>query len=356
MISYIIKVLQTEDSVFVNELGLFSKHYVPAHIDRDSLIPPHIEVTLDTSNYDHVEMFFTKFVSQEKQCSMVEAAEAITQWVNNLKNALESNKSIFFEQFGTFSKSDKGNITYSCCHIDLLNVEFEGMKPVSLTSETVEEKEPVEKQPVEVQKPVEEPVSVTMQESVPEPKPEKKKRNLIWLFILIVVIAAAILIYLFKAPIQSSIHRLLEKMDKTEQIAEPADVQPAETAVPEEEFAPESDAAKEETIVEEEAAGEEMVAKKESATYLPEVVKTTVDGKYQYIRFEDGHFYVIAGSFKTEKGLENLVRQNRLDSYHPTFVLQEGVSHIRVCIGIFDTEKEALAFAKNTNLKCWVLK
>lgn len=88
----------------------------------------------------------------------------------------------------------------------------------------------------------------------------------------------------------------------------------------------------------------------------PEVVKKTVDGKYDYIRFEEGRYYVIAGSFYTEKDVENHIRHKGLDKYSPVIVMQDGVKNLRVCIGVFDTEDEAESFAKNVNQQYWVLK
>ena len=90
--------------------------------------------------------------------------------------------------------------------------------------------------------------------------------------------------------------------------------------------------------------------------YKPKVVKSTADNKYEYIRFESGHYYVIAGSLPNESDAELHIRQRGLDKYQPTLLLQDGVSNIRVCIGIYDTEEEAESFAKGINSKYWVLK
>lgn len=94
----------------------------------------------------------------------------------------------------------------------------------------------------------------------------------------------------------------------------------------------------------------------EPEKYVPAAVKQTADGKYEYINFESGHYYAIAGSFYNEKDVETHIRHKGLDQYSPKILLQDGVKNLRVCIGIFNTEEEAEAFAKGVNQQYWVLK
>ena len=85
-------------------------------------------------------------------------------------------------------------------------------------------------------------------------------------------------------------------------------------------------------------------------------LKRTADSKYPYIRYEAGHFYTIVGSLPSEGDAVRHIRNRGLDQYEPKLVMQNGVGNIRVCIGIFDSEEEAEAFAKGTGLKYWILK
>ena len=101
---------------------------------------------------------------------------------------------------------------------------------------------------------------------------------------------------------------------------------------------------------------QEVVEEAEPEVYTPAVVKQSSDGKYDYIRFEKGHYYVIAGSFPTESDVIRHIRQKKLDQYSPKILKQDGVSNLRVCIGVFDTEEEAENFAKGVNSSYWVLK
>ncbi len=172
----------------------------------------------------------------------------------------------------------------------------------------------------------------------------QKRRSLHWLFILIIIIAIAVLGFLFRKQIMDTVHRI---QHKTETTAEPA----TDESVTDESAADdlEADVPSEEELTDE-------TADVASEPWSPEVVKSTADGKYNYIRFESGHFYVIAGSLTNEKDAELHIRQKGLDARSPYLLLQDNVSNIRVCIGIYDTEEEAESFAKSINQHYWVLK
>ncbi len=123
-----------------------------------------------------------------------------------------------------------------------------------------------------------------------------------------------------------------------------------------------ADNSSDETVAQPEAAEEPVAAEPETVeepvpeTYTPEVIKKTADGKYDYVRFESGHYYAIAGSFPGEADVERHIRLKNLDQYSPVIVKQDGVKNLRVCIGIFDTEEEAEQFAKGVSSQYWVLK
>ncbi len=171
------------------------------------------------------------------------------------------------------------------------------------------------------------------------PTEEKKKhRSLWWLFVLLILIALGVLGYLFRQQLLTVFNNLKEKITA-----------PKEAVVTEE---PETVA--EDTIAYDETVAEDTVSEPE--VYTPEVVRNTANGNYPVIRFEQGHYYVIAGSLPSEQDAVRHIKQRNLDQYEPKLVTQSGVSNLRVCIGIFDTEEEAESFAKNVNPKYWVLK
>ena len=168
---------------------------------------------------------------------------------------------------------------------------------------------------------------------------KKKHRSLWWLFVLLILIALGVLGYLFRQQLTDAFNKIKEKITA-----------PKEAVVEEEpETIAEDTAAYEEAAIEEDTVAEPEV-------YTPEVVRTTANGNYPVIRFEQGHYYVIAGSLPSEQDAVRHIKQRNLDQYEPKLVMQNGVANLRVCIGIFDTEEDAETFAKNINPKYWVLK
>lgn len=462
MINYIIKALLNDNSIFINDLGTFTKQYQSARFDGDTILPPQYIVNLTVKDDQPDGTEFINLLCREKQCRITEAAAEISHWVEELKTALENNKSVSFDNFGTFSLSDKGVIQFVCDHIDEINREFEGMGVVRLgargddmeevqemneVQEVNEEEERIrgeeerrlqeeaeqrlreeeerlareaeekrlqeeeeqrrreeeerrarEAEEKRLQEEAEQRLreaeeqerlakeaeerrlqeeaeqrlreaeeNVNTEEEVQEahvvqevqdvkvvhentdtdgdngdgniPTEEKKKRrSLWWLFVLLILIALGVLGYLFRQQLLTVFNNLKEKITA-----------PKEAVVTEE---PETVA--EDTIAYDETVAEDTVSEPE--VYTPEVVRNTANGNYPVIRFEQGHYYVIAGSLPSEQDAVRHIKQRNLDQYKPKLVTQSGVSNLRVCIGIFDTEEEAESFAKNVNPKYWVLK
>lgn len=431
MINYIIKALLNDNSIFINDLGTFTKQYQSARFDGDTILPPQYIVNLTVKDDQPDGTEFINLLCREKQCRITEAAAEISHWVEELKTALENNKSVSFDNFGTFSLSDKGVLQFVCDHIDEINREFEGMGVVRLgargddmeeVQEMNEEEERIRgeeerrlqeeaeqrlreeeerlareaeekrlqeeaeqrlREAEEQERLAKEAEERRLQEEAEQrlreaeenvnteevqeahvvqevqdvkvvhentdtdgdngdgniPTEEKKKRrSLWWLFVLLILIALGVLGYLFRQQLLTVFNNLKEKITA-----------PKEAVVTEE---PETVA--EDTIAYDETVAEDTVSEPE--VYTPEVVRNTANGNYPVIRFEQGHYYVIAGSLPSEQDAVRHIKQRNLDQYEPKLVTQSGVSNLRVCIGIFDTEEEAESFAKNVNPKYWVLK
>ena len=479
MIPYILKTLQKEDHVFIERLGEFRLRMKHAEIKKDTVYPPYNEVVFSPKESEENNFALANLVSREKQCLFTEANEMVTAWVDELLSALQHNKSVTYEGFGTFMLDKKGNLSFENEIIPQLNSLFEGMEPIELVhpiaaavieeeeatieeeevkaietetvganndspvepepikepepevvSEPVAEPEPVKEpepevvaepiveekpevipEPVVESEPIKEPEPVVEPEPIKEPEPEvvsklveepepiveeepevipepvvepepikepepevvlepvvdpddddededdeedekeddddeKKRHRLAWLWILLLILAVlGVLGYIFKDTITDYYHQWKEKK------------QPVEQAVTTDKAVNET-VAEPETFVEPETVENEPETVEEPApeTYTPEVMKQTADGKYNYVRFEPGHFYAIAGSFPGEADVERHIRQKKLDQYSPVIVKQDGVSNLRVCIGIFDTEEEAESFAKGVSSSYWVLK
>ena len=456
MINYIIKALLDGDSISINDLGTFTKQYQSARFEGDTMLPPQYVVNLIIQDDQPDGTEFIDLLCREKQCRITEAAAEISRWVEELKTALENNKSVSFDNFGTFSLNNKGIIQFVCDHIDEINREFEGMSVVklgevgiggdeeenvvnevqdvkeeeekrlqeeaeqrireaeeqerlakeaeerrlqeeaeqrlreaeeqerlakeaeerrlqeeaeqrlreaeeqerlakeaeerrlqketeeqekaALVNEEIVESEAIEERKEDIEEEAEPDVEEQVDKIEEPTEGKKKRRSLWWLFVLLILIALGVLGYLFRQQLLTTFNNLKEKVTA-----------PKEAVVTEE---PETVA--EDTVAYDEIVAEDTVSEPE--VYTPEVVRNTVNGNYPIIRFEQGHYYVIAGSLPSEQDAVRHIKQRNLDQYEPKLVMQNGVSNLRVCIGIFDTEEEAENFAKNINPKYWVLK
>jgi cell division septation protein DedD len=76
----------------------------------------------------------------------------------------------------------------------------------------------------------------------------------------------------------------------------------------------------------------------------------------KYLSYQKGKYYVIAGSFTKEEDALRHIKEKKLEKYHAKIVIQSQNSRRRVCIGVFDNEKDAEKFAAQTDKNYWVLK
>ena len=413
MIEYILKTLQKEEYVFIERLGAFRTQLKHAVIEKNVIRPPYNEVVFSQNDSEENNFALANQISRERKCLFTEANEQIMRWVDELLAALQNNKSVTFEGFGTFMLDKKGNISFESAVVPQLNSQFEGMEPIDVrnvaaaaiesVSETeteddeamkvVETVEETESEPVVETETVDEPKDDELkkddetmkgEETVTESEPvganndspeeeddetmkddeeddddddddedeeeeyeEKKRHGLAWLWVLLLLLVAlGALGFVFKDKITSYYHQWKEKKQPAEQEVVVDEPDNGNIASFEEEV-------EDVTPVEEEPQPEEV---SEPEVYTPTVVKQSADKKYDYIRFEPGHYYVIAGSFPTESDVLRHVRQKKLDKYSPKILKQDGVKNLRVCIGVFDKEAEAEQFAKGIDSKYWVLK
>ena len=459
MIPFILKALQNENRVFIERLGSFRIQMRHAEIDGDIVRPPFNEVVFTPNDSEENNFSLANQISRDKQCLFTEANEQITAWVDELLAALQNNKSVTYEGFGSFMLDKKGNISFESMVIPQLNSLFEGFEPLNIRNfgqtavaaeeePEVEEAEPqttevpvvaesdsfvavaddhkenIEEVKVEEEKEVEnavvddemdvkeeeqetedvkeeEPeVEEEKEEEEPEVEEEKeeeieeeedekdekeeepetedeenekdekedddddeeddddddddddekdkrKHHKLAWLWvILLLLIVLGVLGYIFKDKLLNIIHQWKDKKQPVEQPVVPSDSVNESTVDYTDSLAQTKPA--EESV--------ETTETPEPEIYTPEVIKKTADSKYDYIQFEPGHFYAIAGSFPSEADVVRHIRQKHLDQYSPVIVKQDGVKNLRVCIGVFDTEAEAEQFAKGVSSQYWVLK
>jgi len=135
MIPYILKALQNKDHVFIERLGEFRLQMRHAEIKKDKLYPPYNEVVFSPDDSGENNFALADLVSRERQCLFTEANEQINAWVEELLAALQHNKSVTYEGFGTFMLDKKGNLSFDNEIIPQLNSLFEGMAPIDLATQ-----------------------------------------------------------------------------------------------------------------------------------------------------------------------------------------------------------------------------
>ncbi|HNW68679.1 MAG TPA: hypothetical protein PKK66_07515 [Bacteroidales bacterium] len=163
VIRNLIASLQEEDSVYVNEMGLFRKEFVSSYVQDGQIYPPRYNVSLDPSD-DGSGFAFIIFVSKQEQIRIVDADSEIRQWVSQLRESLKKGKSVVFEDFGTFSLLKNGVLSFTCDFIPALNIESEGMDCIPLPPKV--EKKPTGTISIEKRDSI-----VENQEVVPIPEP-----------------------------------------------------------------------------------------------------------------------------------------------------------------------------------------
>lgn len=355
IITYLIKALTEKESVYVNKLGLFSKQYEPAQIHDGQITPPGYKVVFDP-DYDGNGFGFTMFVSQQAGLLITDATMQIDQWVSQLKTALDNNKSVSFENFGTFAKNESGEITYICDRIAELNTDFEGMEPVSVNinkDENEQEKELVEEKSTEVviersdndnendnenQNQNEDGEEAEDDKADENGESPKKSKWWVVLIILVVIALLAAAAYYFKDQLSDLYHQYFNQ---------PSEIVTEEPVSTDEPIITETDTT-ESILLTDTITFEEEIIEPAPASQLP-------DGENFFINFEKGKHYVIVGSFRSEKEVRQHIQNRHLEQYNPKIVVHPDSKKMRICIGVFDTEADADSFGRTTGLNYWVL-
>lgn len=425
--------------MYVNNLGLFRKEYAPAQIKDGMITPPGYMLVYDP-DFDGNGFAFTMFVSQKGGMLITEATTQIDQWVAQLKTALDNNKSVSFGNFGTFAKNDNGTISFVCDRIAELNVEYEGMEPVSLDSKKIKEEEEVEtadevasetkeisvretentdkeeissveddntsaeenvvtaEEETESVKENEEGVKAEDSENTEESDnteesekaeesdeandengvdvveeeekdenddeeddekddedetDDQKRKKRPWLVVLIIVLIAALLAaaaYYFREEL-TGLYQQYFGIENTEQVTEEP-IQDTSTTVDIDTIATDSLEVETDSL----STMENSDNIEEEIVSEPTVINQLPDGEKFFIDYEKGKFYVIVGSFRSEKEVREHIKSRKLEQYNPKVVLQQNSKNMRVCIGVFGTEAEADNYGRSTGLNYWVLK
>ena len=411
VIRNIIRYLQQEDELLVTRLGKFQKKEIPSTIQEGEILPPKVIIEFEM-NEEQTGFPIVDHISKWEFIRLLDADEAVNNWVSELKKALQENKEIEYENFGTFRLDESKVIRFESAVIKELNEHFYGMEPLKLEEQAVVEREGVvvseepesvlppdiliskeeEKEEIEVEIPeetatepiveeVEEPIVESIEETVEEPVEEvvemveeeieekfeeevledieeeveeeifykpPRKRKRILGNLLFIFIILLTLAVLLLLFKDHLYHHFVKPKQATEEVQTPATEPTGDQDLYADYQDNEEDSTELDQLTETEAVGGT-----EAAVQPETSVAKTPDG-YPVIRKESGKFYAIAGSLLSEQDAIKHIKEKNLDRYNPSIVHAD--SRYRVCIGIFKTEEEAFQFAKKINSSYWVLK
>jgi nucleoid DNA-binding protein len=334
IIPTLIRALVEDKSVAISGFGTFYVKNVSSQIREDIIYPPQNMVEFEFSK--EVEDFsFVSKLSQWEQIRIDEAQDKISEWVSLIEKGLEHNKSVFFDDFGTFSKDANEKIVFQGMIIPQLNIENEGLEPVILYPKNKEE---------DMQKPVTDKREVLVR--------RKRKRDSAW-FVSIIGVALLLLVALFFKDKISDIYKNIVTKEnavvETRLIASlpdetsPNEILPNNTT---EESLPEN-------ILNDETPIDETLTPNETTANALISLSAYTE---LYLPYQKGSFYIIAGSFMKEESALLHIKQKKLDKFNAKLIIHPDSPRIRVCIGIFDNEEEANKIAVQLDKNYWVLK
>ena len=324
IIPVLIRTLVEEKSILITGFGTFYVKNVPSQIRENIIYPPQNIVVFEFAK-DVEDFRFVSKLSQWEQIRIDEAQDKISAWVALIEEGLVHNKSVFFDDFGTFSKDLSGTIIFQGMIITQLNVENEGLKPVVLYPKNKEE---------DPQKPVKDKREVLVT--------KKKNRDRSW-FITIICASIVVLVALF---LKDHIRTVYKKIATKETVAETQLIVPPSDEIILDEILPDD-------ILKEEPVKEDTLIQNETQENPPFSLSTYTE---LYLPYQKGNYYIIAGSFVKEESALLHIKQKKLDTISAKLIIHPENPRIRVCVGVFDNEEEAIKNATLLNKNYWVLK
>ena len=321
IISSLIRTLLEENSVVISGLGTFFVEKLPAQIKDDVVYPPQNMVLFEHSK-DVEDFDFANKLSEWNQIRIDVAQILISEWSSLIENGVEQNKSVFLDNFGTFSKEPSGKIVFQSIIIPELNVENEGFEPAFITPK-------IEKEHLQHEEDI-----VIDKRSVLIKKERKRER--IWFMGIIYAAAILFAVLLLKDTLSDIYQNIFVTKEKS-----------AETEKPEH-------SAFISSSLDEDSAAVAPEKEEENPPMITADPQNESDSIY--LSFEKGKYYVIAGSFLKETDALRHIKEKKLEKYHAKLVLEPQNPRLRVCIGVFDNEIDAGNFAAEIDKSYWILK
>ena len=325
IIPSLIRALLEENSVTITGLGTFYVKKLSAQIKDEVVYPPQNVIEFEYSTA--VEGFdFVSKLSKWEQIRIDDAQAEVSKWLDLLEKGLEHSKSVFFDDFGTFSKDISGKMVFQGVINSQLNIENEGFEPVIITSKIKEE------QHRNVEKPVKDKRIMLRQ--------KKEKRDRTW-FTLTILIALATLMAVFLKDTFYHFYQTIFIKNEVSLVIEEVENESAYISntmeVEAEDFITIDD------VISNENKNESKVTPPPASNEI-------------YLSYQKGKYYVIAGSFTNEKDALRHIKEKKLEKYPTKLIVHPDSPRVRVCIGVFDNKEDAENFAAQIDKNYWVLK
>jgi len=330
----LIRALVEENTVNISGFGTFVVKNISSQIKDEVIFPPQNIIVFEYSK--EIEGFdFVSKLSQWEQIRIDEAQEQVSKWIDLIEKGLEHNKTIFFEDFGTFSKVPSGTIVFQSVINSKLNVDYEGLEPVVLPSIKKKDEKIILETPVKDKR-----VVLTYR---------KRKRDKFWFLFTLSAASVLLLVLFFKESFNLNNKAFFET---NEVLFSNSDSFISQIAAIEngEEIANQNDE------IEVDNGNSIPIYSKEEKKKSTSIVQTLPESSEIYLPFHEGKYYVIAGSFAKESDALRHIKDKKLEKYQAKLVVQQPNSRVRVCIGLFDNEIDAIEFAEQIDKNYWVLK
>jgi len=338
ILSVLIRALIEEKTAIVSGFGTFSVKHISSQIKEDIIYPPHNVIEF-TFNREIEDFSFVSKLSQWEQIRIDEAHAKITEWVNLIENGLEHNKSVFFDGFGTFSKDTTGKIVFQGMVNSQINIENEGLEPVFMPQRNENKKHRNMATPVKDKRII---------------LHKRKKKREMFLFFLIIIIVLGLLGLLFLRDMFNTGFQMIKKNFEPIVITNKLEDENVIyiSKIAEEETADVVNPLDEDSAIDTISTAIEIQGNKNKTNTLISLAAF----QELYLPYHKGNYYLIAGSFVKEEGALLHIKQKRLDKFHAKLIVHPDSPRIRVCIGVFDNEEEAIHIAAQLDKNYWVLK
>ncbi|MCL2246311.1 MAG: hypothetical protein FWC10_04270 [Lentimicrobiaceae bacterium] len=336
----LIRTLLENNSVTISGFGTFCVKQLAAQLKGDIIYPP--QTIIEFEYQKNIEDFsFVNKLSQWEQIRINEAQDKVSEWVALIETGLEHNKSVFFDDFGTFSKDPSGKIIFQGMINAQLNIENEGLEPIILPQKNPNKRERNMADPVKDKRIV---------------LHKKNRRRDRFLFLSITFAAIVLLCVLFfkdQVPnLYQTISTNIKNIGKNENIDNKNNTYISKIAEEESEVINETENSVT-SIATDSISEEANVMSSDNKVNTPVSLSASQE---LYLSYQKGLYYIIAGSFVTEESALLHINQKKLDKYHAKLIVHPDNPRIRICIGIFDNEEDAIQNAVQTDKNYWVLK